>query len=65
MASVCDYREGKVPGLGPQIALDAILACMRSVGTVSIRSFVECLVLKEVVSDEDIANLQKLEEGRF
>lgn len=65
VASGCDYRDGRVPGLGPQAAFDAILACIRSTGSVNIRSFVKYLVLKEVVaaSDEDDTQICELEEG--
>ena len=64
VANGCDYRDGKVPGLGRQTALDAVVACIRSAGPVTIRSFVKYLVLKEVVaaSDED-TQICKLEEG--
>ena len=63
-ASGCDYREGKVPGLGPQTALKAIVACIQSAETLSIRSFVKYLVKKDVVdaSDED-TQILKLEES--
>ena len=63
-ASGCDYRKGKVPRLGPQTALNGIVACIQTAGTLSICSFVKHFVTKEVVaaSDED-TQILKLEES--
>ena len=62
--SGCDYREGKVPRLRPQTALNGIGLCIQLTRTLSIRAFVKYLVTMQVVAASD-ADMQilKLEQG--
>ena len=53
VTSGCDYRAGKVPGVGPHMALNCIIASIEHAGELSVRSFVRQLVATQVCEVND------------
>ena len=64
VTSGCDYRAGKVPGVGPQMALNCIIASIEHAGELSVRSFVRQLVATQVCEVNDVeALISKIQLG--
>ena len=64
VTSGCNYRVGKVPGVGPQMALNCIIASIEHAEELFVRSFVRQLVATQVceVSDAE-ALISKIQLG--